>query len=160
MAMDMFIKIETIDGEAQDSKHKNEIDVLSWSWGSANHGVSGTGGGSGAGKVAMQDLSFTHYLDKASPKLALANWSGRHIPSAVLVMRKAGENPVEYLKYTFNDLIVSSVNTGGSGGEDRLVEAVTLNFSKVNMEYVEQDAKGGAKPAISAGWDVKQNMKA
>jgi type VI protein secretion system component Hcp len=28
MAVDMFMKIDTVDGEAQDSKHKKEIDVL------------------------------------------------------------------------------------------------------------------------------------
>jgi len=29
----MFIKIDDVKGESQDTKHKEEIDVLAWSWG-------------------------------------------------------------------------------------------------------------------------------
>ena len=67
MAVDMFMKIDTIDGESKDKKHTKEIDVLSWSWGLSNSGSAHTGGGAGAGKVNGQDLSFTKYVDSASP---------------------------------------------------------------------------------------------
>src|ERR1700692_4311219 len=90
MAVDMFIKIDTVDGEAQDSKHKKEIDVLSWSWGMSNAGACHAGGGAGAGKANVQDLSFTKWVDSATPKLALACCAGKHFKDAVLVVRKAG----------------------------------------------------------------------
>lgn len=159
MAVDMFIKIGDLKGEAKDKAHAGEIDVLAWSWGASNSGNAHMGGGQGAGKVNVQDLSFTKYIDKSSPDLFLYVCNGKHIPEAKLVIRKAGETPLEYLSITMNDLIVTSVSTGGSGSEDRLTENVTLNFAKVKVNYVEQTEKGaaGAKPQM--GWDIAANVK-
>ena len=159
MAVDMFIKIGDLKGEAKDKGHAGEIDVLAWSWGASNSGNAHMGGGQGAGKVNVQDLSFTKYIDKSTPDLMLFCCNGKHIPEAKLTVRKAGETPLEYLTITMSDLIVTSVSTGGSGGEDRLTENVTLNFAKVKVNYVEQSEKGaaGAKPQM--GWDIAANVK-
>jgi len=157
MAADMFMKIDTVDGEAQDTKHKKEIDVLSWSWGMSNAGSAHAGGGAGAGKVNVQDLKFTKWVDKATPKLALACCSGKHFKDATLVVRKAGEKPVEYLKIKMDKVFISSISTGGSGGEDRLTENVTLNFSKVSLDYIPQDDKGASGTAIPMTWDIATN---
>src|SRR5574342_1218817 len=128
MAVDMFIKIGDIKGESVDSAHKDEIDVLAWSWGLSQSGTTHQGTGAGAGKVNVQDISFTKYIDKSSPVLMLYCCNGKHVPEATLTVRKAGENPLEYLIIKMTDLIISSCSTGGSGGEDRLTENVTLNF--------------------------------
>jgi type VI secretion system secreted protein Hcp len=159
MAVDMFMKVKGIDGEARDKTHGGSIDVLAWSWGMSQSGSTHVGGGGGAGKVNVQDLSFTKYIDKSSTELMLACCNGKHIPEAKLTVRKAGENPLEYLIITMSDVMVTSVSTGGSGGEDRLTENVTLNFAKVNVEYTEQTAKGtgGAKPKM--GWNIAENVK-
>lgn len=157
MAVDMFIKIKDVKGESQDDKHKDEIDVLAWSWGMSNSGSTHMGGGSGAGKVNVQDLSFTKYIDKSSPDLMKACCNGKHFGDAVLVCRKAGEKPVEYLTITMTDLIITSVSTGGSGGEDRLTENVTLNFGEVKVKYIEQTAKGGEGAKPEMGWDIAAN---
>ena len=151
------MKIDTVDGEAQDTKHKKEIDVLSWSWGMSNAGSAHAGGGAGAGKVNVQDLKFTKWVDKATPKLALACCSGKHFKDATLVVRKAGEKPVEYLKIKMDKVFISSISTGGSGGEDRLTENVTLNFSKVSLDYIPQDDKGASGTAIPMIWDIATN---
>ena len=153
----MFLKIDTVDGEAQDNKHKKEIDVLSWSWGMSNAGSAHAGGGAGAGKVNVQDLTFTKWVDKATPKLALACCSGQHFKDATLVVRKAGEKPVEYLKIKMDVVFVGSISTGGSGGEDRLTENVTLNFSKVSLDYIPQDDKGAPGTAKPMAWDIASN---
>ena len=153
----MFMKIDTVDGEAQDSKHKKEIDVLSWSWGMSNAGSAHAGGGAGAGKVNVQDLTFTKWVDKATPTLSLACCSGKHFKDATLVVRKAGEKPVEYLKIKMDTVFISSISTGGSGGEDRLSENVTLNFSKVSLDYVPQDDKGAPGTPIPMTWDIATN---
>jgi len=71
MAVDMFIKIGDIEGEAVDDAHGGEIDVLDWSWGMSQSGSMHIGGGGGSGKVNVQDLSFTKYVDMASPNLML-----------------------------------------------------------------------------------------
>src|SRR6516164_5914223 len=104
MAVDMFMKIDTVDGEAQDTKHKKEIDVLSWSWGMKNSGSAHAGGGAGAGKVDVHDLQFTKYIDKASPDLFLACCTGKHFDKVTLVTRKAGDKPLEYVTITMSEV--------------------------------------------------------
>jgi len=159
MAVDMFIKIGAIKGEARDDKHKEEIDVLAWSWGMSNSGTTHMGGGGGSGKVNVQDLSFTKYIDKASCDLMLSCCNGKHFDKAVLVVRKAGEKPVEYVTITMEEVMITSVSTGGSGGEDRLTENVTLNFAKVKVKYVEQTEKGGEGAKPEMGWNIAANVK-
>jgi type VI secretion system secreted protein Hcp len=159
MAVDMFIKIGDIDGESKDKKHAKTIDVLAWSWGMSNSGSAHVGGGAGAGKVNVQDLSFTKYTDSATPKLMLACCNGKHYDSALLTVRKAGEKPVEYIKIKLTEVLITSVSAGGSGGEDRLTENVTLNFSKVHYDYTPQDDKGAAGTAIPMSWDISANVK-
>jgi type VI secretion system secreted protein Hcp len=85
--------------------------------------------------------------------------NGKHIPEAKLTVRKAGENPLEYLIVTMSECMITAVSTGGSGGEDRLTENVTINFAQVKVNYVEQTPTGaaGAKPQM--GWNIAENVK-
>lgn len=156
-AIDMFIKIEGVDGESQDADHRGEIDVLSWSWGMSNSSSS-IGGGGGAGKANFQDISVTKWLDKSSPKLMEACATGNHIPQATIVCRKAGGEPLEYLVITMENVLVTSVSTGGSGGEDRLTENVTLNFAQIRVKYTEQMPDGAIGDTVEFGWDIELNM--
>lgn len=157
---DYFLKIDGIPGESGDGKHKDEIDVLSFSWGASNSGTMAYGGGGGAGKVSMQDFHFTMKINKASPLLFLHCSNGKHIPSALLTVREAGEKQQEYLKVKFSDFIVSSYTTGGSGGSDiKPVDSISLNFSKVEFDYKPQNAQGALGGAVTAGWNLKTNEK-
>lgn len=159
--VDYFLKIDGIDGESTDSKHKNEIDVLSWSWGETQSGTMAGGGGGGAGKVAMQDFHFVMKVNKASPKLLQACACGEHIKKAVLICRKAGKDQQEYLKITLSDLIVSSYQTGGSSGSDIVpTDQISLNYSKIEFEYKEQKADGTLGGAVKGGWNLKENKAA
>ena len=162
MAVDCFIKIGDIKGESTDKSHKDEIDVLAWSWGMSQSGTMHISKGGGAGKVNIQDLSITKWVDSATPNLMAACSSGKHFPEATLVVRKAGgDSPLEYLKIKLSEVLISSVSTGGSGGEDRLTENVSLNFGKVEVSYQPQDEKGAKKGGeIKYGWDIQQNVKA
>ncbi|MEE9318988.1 MAG: type VI secretion system tube protein Hcp [Granulosicoccus sp.] len=158
MAIDIFLKIAGIEGEAQDASHVGEIDLLAWSWGASQNGTTHMGGGGGSGKVAVQDLSVTKYVDSATPGLLQKCFNGGHIKEASLVVRKAaGDTTLEYLLITMTDIIVSSVSTGGSGGEDRLTENVTLNFSQVTLAYIPQAADGSGGGEIEAGWNISAN---
>lgn len=159
MAVDMFMKVGDIKGEARDKSHSDEIDVLSWSWGLSQSGTMHISGGGGAGKVSVQDLSFTKYVDKSSTNLMLACCNGKHYPEALLTVRKAGENPVEYIKVTMTDVLITGVSTGGSGGEDRITENVMLNFAKVKVEYTPQKPDGSADAAMDMGWNIEENVK-
>jgi len=156
--VDYFLKIDGIDGESQDSKHKGDIDLESWSWGAAQSGTSQYGGGSGAGKVQMQDFSVVTRVNKASPKIMLACANGEHIKKAVLTCRKAGKDQQEYLKITFTDLLVSSYHTGGSAQSDVVpLDQITLNFSKIEYEYKPQQADGTLGAVVKAQYDLKIN---
>ena len=159
MAVDMFIKIGDLKGESVDDKHKDEIDVLAWSWGMSQSGTTHLGTGAGAGKVNVQDISFTKYVDKSSPNLMQYCCNGKHFAEALLTVRKAGETPLEYLKIKLTDLMITAVSTGGSGGEDRLTENVTLNFAEFKVEYTPQKKDGTGDAAVTIGWDVAKNVK-
>jgi type VI secretion system secreted protein Hcp len=153
----MFIKLGDIKGESKDGTHKEEIDVLAWSWGLSQSGSFGTGGGGGAGKVNVQDISFTKYVDSSTTALVVAACKGTHIKQGVLTVRKAGDKPLEYIKITLDGVLVSSVSTGGSGGEDRLTENVSLNFAKFKLEYTKQAETGGKDTTSTAAWDITKN---
>ena len=91
MASDIFAKIGDIKGESLDSKHKDEIEILSWSWGVSRTGSgSGSGAGAGRAKASFNDLSFTHKIDKATPLLLKACATGQHLKEATITRRKAG----------------------------------------------------------------------
>jgi type VI secretion system secreted protein Hcp len=159
-AVDYFLKIKGIEGEAQDKTHKNEIEIESWSWGETQTGTHAGGAGGGAGKVAMQDFHFVMKINKASPKLFLACASGEHIPDAVLTCRKAGKEQQEFLKVKFSDLLISSYQTGGSGHSDVVpTDQISFNFSKIEVEYKPQKADGSLDGGIPAGWNLKQNVR-
>ncbi len=159
MAVDMFIKIGKLEGESNDNTHGGEIDVLAWSWGMSQSGTMHAGSGGGAGKANFQDISVTKYVDKSSTDLMLACSCGEHYPEAKLTVRKAGKSPLEYLKITMTDVLISSVSTGGSGGEDRLTENVSLNFAKVKVEYTGQKKDGAADKTLEYTWDIQKNVK-
>jgi type VI secretion system secreted protein Hcp len=159
MAVDMFLELDGIKGESADKVHKEAIDILAWSWGLSNTGTFHHGEGGGAGKANIQDFSFTKYVDKSSADLMYSVASGKHVAKGKLFVRKAGENPLEYLTFEFENILVSSLSTGGSHGEERLTENVTLNFGKVKHEYWTQGAKGAKDKNSNFGWDIPANAK-
>ena len=161
MAVDMFIDLGDIKGESQDKVHKGQIDILAWSWGLSNSGTTHMGGGGGSGKVNVQDLSFTHYVDAASHALIGHCCDGTHIPKAKLVCRKAGgTTALNYIVIDLEEVLVTAVSTGGSGGEERLTENVTLNFGKFKYAYQPQKKDGSAEGAAKeTGYDITANTK-
>ena len=154
-AVDYFLKIDGIKGESKDSSHTDEIQLESWSWGETNSGSMAMGGGGGAGKVSVQDFSFTQTVNKASPELFLACAQGKHIASAKLTCRKSGTEQQEYFKITFTNVLISSYQTGGSGGDIIPVESITFNFEKMEYAYAAQAEKGGLDAEVVHTIDLK-----
>jgi type VI secretion system secreted protein Hcp len=160
VASDYLLKVDGIKGESTDSKHKDEIEIESFSWGATQSGSFAAGGGGGAGKVAFQDIHFTTRVNVASPNLMLACATGQHIKSAVLTVRKAGKDQQEYYLIKLSDNLVSSYQSGGSEGSNTLpVDQFSLNFAKIEFEYKIQKADGSLGAGIKGGWDLKQNVK-
>jgi type VI secretion system secreted protein Hcp len=159
MATDFHLQIGDIKGESTHDKHKEWIDVLSFSWGATQQGTMEFGGGGGAGKVSYQDFHFTMLINKATPKLIEACSTGEHFPKAIFSARKAGKEQHEYLKITFSDVIVTSYQTGGGSGSEIPTESVSLGFSKVEVEYKEQKADGSLGGTVKTGYDLKALKK-
>ena len=157
--VDFYLKIDGVDGESADGKHKGELDIESYSWGVTNQGSSSHGGGAGAGKAHVQDFSFTKRIDKSSPVLMQACASGKHFAKAVFTARKAGGDQVEYLKFTFTDVLISSYQQAGPANGPLVNDAITFNCSKVEMAYSPQAATGSKEGDVSKGWDIKKNEK-
>jgi type VI secretion system secreted protein Hcp len=153
---DYFLKIEGIEGESFDYKHKGEIDVLSFSWGATQSGTLGLGGGGGVGKVQMEGMKFVMRVNKASPKVMLACATGQHFKGAILIARKAGKSQMEYLKWTMTDVLVSSYQTGGSQ-ETIPADQFALNFGRIDVEYNEQRPDGSLGLPTRAGYDLRMN---
>jgi type VI secretion system secreted protein Hcp len=159
MALDMFLKIATIDGETADKEmlKTKEIDILAWSWGVSNSGTTHVGGGGGAGKANFQDISVTKYVDASSHALLLGCATGEHFATATLTVRKAGKTQIKYIVIEMTEVLISSVSTGGSGGEDRLTENISLNFATVKFSYTPQKPDGTAGTPLPFSYDIAAN---
>ncbi|MFM0719391.1 type VI secretion system tube protein Hcp [Paraburkholderia strydomiana] len=163
MAVDIFLALGTVKGESLDSKHKDEIDVLSWSWGMSQSGTMHLGTGGGGGKVAVHDLSVTKYTDRSTPSLITACATGKHYPTVTLTVRKAGGTmPLEYYKIELEKVLVVNYATGGSDGEDRFTENVALNFEKFHVTYQQQDPTTGSAlgGVVESKWNIPANAEA
>jgi type VI secretion system secreted protein Hcp len=160
VASDIFAKIGDIKGESLDDKHKDQIELLSWSWGVANPQPHATGSGAGAaGKPSFHDLSFTHKIDKASPLLLRGCATGQHLKEATITRRKSGKGQQGFLVIKMNDVIITSVTEADESAEGQ-VETVTLAFAKVDLEYRPQKADGSLDAGIHFKYDIKANKEA
>jgi type VI secretion system secreted protein Hcp len=156
VASDIFAKLGDIKGESLDDKHKDEIEILSWSWGLANVGAKAGGTGTGVGKPAFHDFSFTHTVDKASPVLMQRCATGAHMKEATITVRKAGKGQQEFLIIKMNDVIITSVTNGDSHESDP-VETVSLAFAKIDVAYQPQKPDGSIDAGIHFKYDIKAN---
>lgn len=157
MAQDIFLKLTGIEGEATDASHSKEIEVLTWEWSVKQPSNTHAGRGGGAGKATVEDLTFEHYVDRATPNLIQHCLTGKHIGSAVLTMRKAGGKPLEFLRITMEDVLITQVKPAHNINMRAPREEVSLSFSRVKQEYVVQNASGGSAGTVSMGYDVKVN---
>ena len=156
MATDIFAKIGDIKGESVDVKHKDEIEVLSFSWGVTNAGPTSSGGGSGAGKAEFQDLAIVHGIDRATPALLKACASGQHIKDATITHRKAGKGQQEYPIIKLNEVTITAVTHAGA--EDQpYAESVSLKFAKVDLEYKPQRSDGSLDEGLHFKFDLQAN---
>jgi type VI secretion system secreted protein Hcp len=152
MAVDMFLKIDGIDGDSNDAKHKGEIEIESFSWGASSPVTTGPGGG-GTGRVTMEDFTFTTPVTRASPKLFQATVERRRIKTALLTVRRSGGQQQDFLKVTMSDVQISHWNQ--AAGAEAPMDQVTMNFGKVQIAYTGQRPDGTPGETVSAGWDGK-----
>ena len=157
MAGDLFIKIGDIEGESTTDGHPGEIELLSWSWGATQAGSTQSISGSTAGKVNMQDLTFSKLVDSSTPNLIKAVASGQSYPLATLIAEKSagsGKKPVQYIKIKLKNVLISSYSVGGAGGSDTTTETVTLNFGAVETTYTGMTSDGGPGKSKPVCWNI------
>lgn len=161
MASDYFLKIDGIEGESQAEGHTKEIEVLSWSWGASNPGSLHYGSGGGTGKATCQDINVSYRMNKGSFNVLKFCSNGKHLASAILTARKTGGDakPFDFLTITLTECIISSYQTGGSGGDDIPIESLSLNFAKVEYDYkVQDESKGTVSSAGKTTWDLAKTQ--
>jgi type VI secretion system secreted protein Hcp len=161
MAVDLFLKIESIQGESSKKNHQGEIDIISFDFGAVQHGSFHTGGaGGGSGKAEISDIRIQKEVDKSSPLLFKACASGKHIKEAIIYSQKAGDGstPLTYYKIKLEDIIVSDIHNNGASGGDAIMESVTFNCAKVTFDYQAQNSNGSKDGGIvTAYYDTRQN---
>ena len=153
---DIYLKIDGIEGEAQDLVHAGQIEILSFSWGVTNQGSGAVGTGSGSSRASLQDLYVTKHVDKSTPSLFLDCCTGKSHDSATLYVRKAGgDNAVEYLTYEMSEVFITSLQTSGSDGGGLATETASLNFAKLELTYTPQNADGTPAASIPKAYNAK-----
>ena len=155
MAVDYYLKLDSIEGEAVTAGFEKQVQLLSFSWGGSNvSSVAGTGG-SGAGRVDLQDLTIMKNMDKATPAIFKALVSGTHIKTGVLQATKAGGNGKPFLKLSFEELFVTSQQISASS--EIPTESVSFSYNHIREEYWTQDEKGILKVGGDVTYKLKEN---
>lgn len=167
VADDVFLRLDGVQGESTDARHKGEIDILSYTQaltGPFAHSATGTG--AAAGKTICGPVTLKKFVDVSSPDLLLFVANGRHIPKAVITFRRpGGATQSEYYTVTLEDVVVTEIEQSeskidaSSPAAARAMEKVSLMGRRLRFEYVQQmpDGRRGAMP--KAGWDCVQNSK-
>jgi type VI secretion system secreted protein Hcp len=159
VASDYFLKLDGIKGESRDAKHKDEIDLVAFSWGIANSGTTFGGGGAGAGKAVLTDFEVAMPVNRASPSLFQSCATGKHIPTGTLSVRRSGKEQAEYLKFKFTDLLITGYQESANVEEDAPLDVVRFNYAKIEMTYSPQKADGTLDAPVTGAFDFKSGKK-
>jgi type VI secretion system secreted protein Hcp len=155
MAVEIFLKLEGIDGESQKEGHEKEIEVFSYSHGASNPTSTALGTGHGAGKVDLSSIILQKQVDTATPKLFQFCCNGKHIATGKITVREAGgDKPVEYLTYDLHEVFIDTINWGGTAGGGKPSESVGISFRKIVQTYLPQKADGTPGTKMVGGWDT------
>jgi type VI secretion system secreted protein Hcp len=155
MAVDYFLKIDGVEGESSDANFKNQIQLMSWSWGASQvSSVAGTGG-SGAGKADLSDFSLMTYFDKSTPKFFKSIGLGTHIASGTLSAVKSGGQGKPYLKVDFAEIFVTSLQMSGSSEVPTV--SISFTYNEIKIDYSVQDEKGNLKSTGPITYNTKEN---
>ena len=157
MAVNMFLKLDGVTGESTHKGHKDEIEVLSFSWGVAHPVPATRNERRRPGRAQASDITFTMNVGKASPTLMLACATGRHLKQGLFVIESAGEVPFAFYKATVTDVLVTSYQTGGAS--EIPLDSFSLNFRTVRLRETTQDPKGGAGEFVETAFDFARNRQ-
>lgn len=154
---DVFLKIDGIPGESMDSKHKDEIDILSYTQ-TFRQTINRATGGGGTGKVSCGDVTVLKNIDKSSPKLIQYVTTGKHIPKATLTFRTVGgKSQVEYYVVELQDVLIAAIDQTDQPDPSKIVERVQLNSAKFDFTYRQQKSDGTVGEEVKFAFDCETN---
>lgn len=158
MAEQMTLQLDGITGESRIVQ--GAIDVKNWGWGLNQTGTWHSGGGGGGGQVSVRDINLSKQVDRSTTDIIKLCCTGEHIPTGKLVVTKAGGTPLDYFIIELEKIIISSYNTGGSPGDEVVMEDITLNFALVRVTYKEQADDGSVEDEGDVAWNIEGNCSA
>jgi type VI secretion system secreted protein Hcp len=159
MAQDITLKLTNIEGESKKSGYEKQIDIYDFKFGVSQAASSSEGSGGGSAKSDCKDLVVTKLIDKSTPIIFLQSATGTHIAEAVMTVRKAGGQALDYLVVTLKDVIVTNVATGGKSEDERVLEEISLSYAKISIQYKAQNADGTAGATIQKNYDLEMNKE-
>lgn len=163
MAVEIFLKLDGVDGESTKTGHEQEIEIIGVSHGASNASTVFTGTGSGTGKVELHPITVTKYVDNSSTKLFQMCCNGKHFDTGKITYRKASgddNNPLEFLTIDLQEVFVTSVTHSATNGGDLPTETVTFSCKQIVSTYLPQNADGSAGTKQVGGWNVAKNAAA
>lgn len=158
MAVDFFLQLDGIEGESTDEVHAKELELASWGFAVNNPpNIGSATGGAGTGKASLTDINCTSPMSKASGFLFEYCANGKHMKTAKLTCRKAGEKQEDFLIITLEEVYIGNYQTSGSSGSDIPYDSFSLAFAKITFDYKAQGATGGTISAGAKSWDLRKN---
>jgi type VI secretion system secreted protein Hcp len=158
----MHLKFEggklTVKGNSEHTKHKGEVPILAWSWGASNTGDLHSGDGfATGGKANVNDITVTKYVDNCSHALLKGTCSGDRAEKCTLTVANAVGEQEDFVTLKLSEgVMIKSVSTGGSAGDERLIEHITLHFGAFDFEFAGQDDKGNSQGKPNFGFNMRQ----
>lgn len=136
----MILTFQGLETNENEKSLLTPIDILAWSFGAhvtveENKPVTSH----------LQNISMTKYVTDASPLFFKCITEQRAFKTVVFESTNKNQN----IKFLLHDVVITSVSTGGSGGEIRLTENICLGFK--NMEFIYEDRSKENAKAVRSG---------
>lgn len=146
--VDIFLKIEGIEGQAADSGHQGWIEVDSFSYGVSRP--------VGATETAThKGLTLVKGMDKASPFLYLHCSSGRPLDEVVLEITRTAGDDVSMQEFRLRRATVTSVQASAASGAKQVKERLTLCYETIAWTYIKVDpVTGSVISEVTMQWDL------
>lgn len=148
-SLDYFLKIPGASGDSADSKHKNEIDVMSWAWGVSNNG---------SGSV-FEPFTWEQQMDSSFVPLFLGLVNDSPFASALLTVRRSGQSQFEFFRMTLTDVHVASLSSHGTATNTVIVDAA-VRYGGIAMHYCRQSYTGGSGTCYDGSFTLSGNHAA
>ncbi len=159
MAVHMFMTIDSVKGESEDSTHSGQVEVTGWTWGATQTGTAASGKGAGTGKASVSDLTYTAFVDRSVPTLLNMLLLGTPYEKATLSICKAtGGDTLDYLVIKMSNGLISGVTFTGNPGDELQVVNVSLNFAAVEVDYTPQ-TNSGTGAVVTMNYQINKAAK-